>query len=266
MRRCPAPSQRVTPATAARFAKIVSPNTAAALRTAPGAHHWRLMFLEFPANKDGYGDIIQLGDGSTAQSQAAQVPYEIVLDRVYVHGHPLYGQKRGIALNARTVTIRNSYVADIKAVGVDAQAIGGWNGPGPFSIENNYLEASGEVFLLGGADPGDSQPGQRGRLGPLQPHVAADVVARPDRGRAVRRHRDAGGRRIAGPPGPMRYRVVARRPVGQGTMATSAAVAGDRGDVAGRRRSPSRGTPVADATEYRVYGRTPGGRRRNTGP
>jgi hypothetical protein len=45
----PAANLRVTPATAAHFAKIVSPNTAAALRTAPGAHHWRLMLLEFPA-------------------------------------------------------------------------------------------------------------------------------------------------------------------------------------------------------------------------
>jgi hypothetical protein len=56
-------------------------------------------------------------------------------------------------LNARAVTIRNSYIADIKAEALDAQAIAGWNGPGPFVIENNYLEASGEVFLLGGADP-----------------------------------------------------------------------------------------------------------------
>ena len=69
MRRCRRRNQRVTPATALRFAKIVSPNTAAALRTAPGAHHWRVMFLEFPSTKDGYGDIIQLGDGSSAQTQ-----------------------------------------------------------------------------------------------------------------------------------------------------------------------------------------------------
>src|SRR5688572_11714995 len=44
----PGANQRVTPATAAAFAKIVSPNTAAALRTAPGAHHWQVMFIEFP--------------------------------------------------------------------------------------------------------------------------------------------------------------------------------------------------------------------------
>src|SRR3954469_23585044 len=34
----PSARQRVTPATATRFARIASPNNAAALRTAPGAH------------------------------------------------------------------------------------------------------------------------------------------------------------------------------------------------------------------------------------
>ena len=104
----PGPRQRVTPATAAHFAKLQSANSEAALRTAPGAHHWRLMFLEFAANKDGYGDIIQLGDGSTNQSTLAQVPQQITMDRVYVHGDRVRGQKRGIALDAGAVTIRNS--------------------------------------------------------------------------------------------------------------------------------------------------------------
>jgi hypothetical protein len=149
----PGPDQRVTPSAASRFARIVSPNARAALRTAPGAHHWRLVALEFAANRNGAGDIIQLGDGSAAQSDAGKVPHDLVFDRVYVHGDPGLGQKRGIALNASAVTIRNCYVSDIKAEGMDAQAIAGWNGPGPFTIENNYLEASGEVFLLGGADP-----------------------------------------------------------------------------------------------------------------
>jgi hypothetical protein len=38
----PGPRQRVTPATAAHFARLVSPNAAAVLRTAPGAHNWLL--------------------------------------------------------------------------------------------------------------------------------------------------------------------------------------------------------------------------------
>lgn len=148
-----APRQRITPAAAEPFAKLQSPSSEPALRTAPGSHHWRLIELEFRANRGGYGDIIELGDGSTAQSSLDRVPHDLVLDRLYVHGDPAAGQKRGIALNARAVSIRNCYVSDIKAAGADAQAIAAWNGPGPFTIENNYLEASGEVILLGGADP-----------------------------------------------------------------------------------------------------------------
>jgi hypothetical protein len=252
----PPPNQRVTPATATRFAKIVSPNTAAALRTAPGAHHWRIMFIEFPSTKEGYGDIIQLGDGSSSQSQSAQVPYEIVIDRVYIHGHPLYGQKRGVALNARTVTIRNCYIADIKTVGADAQAIGGWNGPGPFSIENNYLEASGEVFLLGGADPA------------IPSLVSEDVSVRYNQMSRPMSWRDpilaapSGGvaTPVAGgalPAGAYAYRVVARRPVGQGSIGTSAPsseiiAASPGGSVT------IAWNAVADATDYQVYGRAPG--------
>src|SRR4051812_1425634 len=99
----PVAYQRVTPETAANFARLVSPNSLPALRTAPGAHHWRLMLLEFRANRDGFGDIIALGDGSAAQNSLSQVPYELTLDRLYIHGDPVAGQKRAIALNARAV-------------------------------------------------------------------------------------------------------------------------------------------------------------------
>jgi hypothetical protein len=144
---------RVVPSHAAMLAKVQSPNRQPALRTAPGAHNWRLQLIEFPATQDGAGDIITLGDGSSAQRDLAQVPQRIIVDRCYIHGDPLKGQKRGIALNSGDTTIINSYISEIKVRGQDAQAIAGWNGPGPYTIENNFLEASGENFLLGGADP-----------------------------------------------------------------------------------------------------------------
>jgi hypothetical protein len=253
----PPSNQRVTPATASRFAKIVSPNTAASLRTAAGAHHWRVMFVEFPSTKEGYGDIVQIGDGSSAQSDLSQVPFEITLDRVYVHGDPVYGQKRGIALNARTVTIRNSYISDIKAVGADSQAIGGWNGPGPFSIENNYLEAAAEAFLLGGSDP------------PIPNLVSEDVLVRYNYMSRPMAWRDPivptpenvaasgsdGGTLTAGV---YAYRVVARRPSGGGTTAGSLPSA----EVTA---VPTSGAitvswaAVPGATDYQVYVRTPSG-------
>jgi hypothetical protein len=149
----PGPDERMSPAFSPHLAIIRSPNGSPALATAPGAHHYRLLFLEFAANAQGLGDIIALGDGSPAQNSLAMVPRDLVIDRVYIHGDPVHGQKRGVALNSAATSVLNSYIADIKAVGQDSQAVGGWNGPGPFTITNNYLEAAGENVMFGGTDP-----------------------------------------------------------------------------------------------------------------
>jgi hypothetical protein len=149
----PGDHARIDPRHAPLLAKVRSPNNASALSTAPGAHHYRLLFLEFMANVGGHGDIIKLGDGSSSQRSLASVPYELIVDRVYIHGDPSAGQKRGISLNSASTRIVNSYISDIKAVGQDAQAICGWNGPGPYLIANNYLEGAGENVMFGGADP-----------------------------------------------------------------------------------------------------------------
>ncbi len=144
---------RVGPEHARWMPRLRSPNSAAALATQPGAHHWRLQWLAFEANAGGVGDIILLGDGSEAQRDLSSVPHHLELDGLIVRGDPARGQKRAIALNSGTTTIRNSDIREIKAVGQDSQAICGWNGPGPYVIENNYLEAAGEIVMFGGADP-----------------------------------------------------------------------------------------------------------------
>ena len=149
----PGPQTRVSPADAARLPKLQSPNSSPALSTAPGAHHYRLECIEFLANFQGYYDVIALGDGSSAQNSLSTVPHHIVLDRVYIHGDPAWGQKRAIGLNSASTTIVNSYISEIKAPGQDSQGIAGWNGPGPYVISNNYIEAAGENVLFGGADP-----------------------------------------------------------------------------------------------------------------
>jgi hypothetical protein len=162
----PAQHERVTPAHAQLLAKIKSPDNQPAVRTAPGAHHWRLQMLEFAANRDALGDIIALGDGGSAQRARSQVPFELIVDRCLIRGDSERGQKRGIALNSASTVIVDSYIANIKAKGQDSQAIAGWNGPGPYTIENNYLEAASENFLLGGADPA------------IEGMIAEDVVFR----------------------------------------------------------------------------------------
>lgn len=119
------------------------------LRTEAGAHAYVIRFIEFDGTaQEGNETLIQIGTDTTATP-----PYDITLDRLYIHGHPYKGQKRAVALNARRISVLNSYIADVKAVQADSQAIAGWNGAGPFTIENNYLEASGENIMFGGADP-----------------------------------------------------------------------------------------------------------------
>ncbi len=83
----------------------------------------------------------------------ANQPHHLLLDRLYIHGHSQFGSKRGIALNSADTSILNSQISNIKGQGIDTQAICGWNGPGPYLIENNFLEASGENIMFGGASP-----------------------------------------------------------------------------------------------------------------
>ena len=147
----PPEGARVSPAAAPSLAKIRQAGGAPVITTAAGAHHWRLMLLEVQGT--GGNDLVALGDGSGAQRAGSQIPHDLVIDRVYIHGDPSSGQKRGIALNSASTTVTGSYISDIKAVGQDSQAICGWNGPGPFTVTNNYLEAAGENVMFGGADP-----------------------------------------------------------------------------------------------------------------
>jgi Carbohydrate binding module (family 6) len=149
----PADGVRVAPADASRLAKVEGGFAGmSAFMTAPGAHHYRLQFLEIVSTYAG-NNIIQLGDGGPGQTTLGSVPHDIVIDRCYIHGDRTNGQKRGIALNSAWTTISNSYISDIKSSEQDSQAIAGWNGPGPYVIVNNYLEAAGENVLFGGTDP-----------------------------------------------------------------------------------------------------------------
>jgi hypothetical protein len=120
--------------------------------TEAGSHNYRLMFLEIVSTYVE-NNIVEIGDGNAAQHSLSQVPHDFVIDRCYIHGDASNGQKRGIALNSASTSIVNSYISDIKSPNEDTQAIMAWNGPGPYTIENNYLEAAGENLMVGGADP-----------------------------------------------------------------------------------------------------------------
>ena len=150
----PAAGERMTPAYASLLPKIKGTNTGPAIRTDPGATYWRLLFLEvLPASSTASANLVEFGGTGTSQNTLSSVPQHLMLDRCYLHGNASYGHRRGLALNSGNTQVVGSYFSDFKGVNQDTQAIMGWNGPGPFFIENNYLEAAAENLLFGGNDP-----------------------------------------------------------------------------------------------------------------
>jgi hypothetical protein len=148
----PGPNRRITPDQAPLLPKIVAANGLAAFRTETGAHHYRLIGLEVTAPADAAtSDLITLGDGSSAQNSLSQVPSDFVIDRCYIHGSAHQKIKRGVALNSARSAVINSYFSELHTTSLDSQAVCGWNGPGPYEISNNFLSASTENVLFGGA-------------------------------------------------------------------------------------------------------------------
>lgn len=172
----PPPGERVDPTYAPAMPKLVAGPDDPVLKTAPGAHHYRFIGLEIrpaadaPAspsqmaravrNLIGGGEItdalrysnqtlVQLGAN---RQKGADVPHHLIFDRCYLHGGRR-GARRGIALNSSHTAVVDSWLADFKTVGEDAQALAGWNGPGPFRIVNNHLEGAGENLMFGGGTP-----------------------------------------------------------------------------------------------------------------
>jgi hypothetical protein len=150
----PAEGRRMTPAQAAsaRLPVILANTNQGAIATDFGAHHYRFVAIEVsvPATIANTG-LIRFG--SAYETSMAQMPHDLVLDRMYIHGTATGNNRRCVSFNSASSAIVDSYVSDCHEQGGDAQAVAGWSGPGPFKIVNNYLEASGENVMFGGGDP-----------------------------------------------------------------------------------------------------------------
>ncbi|HEU0251613.1 MAG TPA: hypothetical protein VFR12_01190, partial [Pyrinomonadaceae bacterium] len=144
---------RVGPEQSALFAKLQSSTAGEpVIKAAPGSHHYRLIGVEISTGTPDVKvyDLVRIGE---SKQTSAEVPHDFVIDRSWIHGRPTQDVQRGVTLNGGEITVSNSYISEIHGRGYDTQALCGWNGPGPFKIINNYLEASGENIMFGGADP-----------------------------------------------------------------------------------------------------------------
>lgn len=137
----------------------------AIIRTEVNAHDYMLKYLEIGPNlSNPERDLVVLGD--LGQTVASSIPYNVHVDACYIHGSDAKGGHRGIGLYTKNSQITRNYISNFWEVGRDSQGIFGSSGPGPYLIENNYVEASGENILFGGDDP------------PIANMIPSDIVVR----------------------------------------------------------------------------------------
>lgn len=169
------PGVRVSPGDLPAMAVLES-RGGAVISTAPGAHHFRLVGLAFrPAgslSQEGktLNSLINFG---VAGRRSDELPHHLIIERCLLLGDPALGTRRGVILNSAESAVVDSYFSNFKVAGEDAQAIIAWAGPGPYRIQNNYLEAAGENLMFGGADP--DIPG----LVPADIEVRGNHIAKP---------------------------------------------------------------------------------------
>ena len=145
----PLEGSRITPQTAASLAKIMAPNDSPAISTDAGAREYRLTDLELYVAAGVYTfRVIALGSGSATTVEG--LASNIELNRLYIHGDPQVGGKRGVEANSASTVIKNCWISGFVSEFQDSQGINAINGPGPFTIVNNYVEGGAENIMFGG--------------------------------------------------------------------------------------------------------------------
>ena len=143
-----APGTRMTPsrAASANVAKILTPNIYSTITTELTAHHYRFTGVEIGTTSGvAMNTIVRFGENTNIQYSAATTANNLILDRTYVHGQTSGSVRRCVMLNSASTAVVDSWISACHSNDGDSQAIIGWNGPGPFLIQNNYLEGGHEV-------------------------------------------------------------------------------------------------------------------------
>ena len=120
---------------------------------ADGANHYRLIGLEITRESSPSSVVALAGPKGHAAAD------HIIFDRVWMHGTAHDETRRGLFLSGTTsMAVVDSFFSDFHCIAngcVDSQTLSGASGDlpmGPYKVVNNFLEASGENILFGGAE------------------------------------------------------------------------------------------------------------------
>ena len=148
------PARRVTAADASGMATLRPGDVAGAVITGAGVRGWEFECVRFDSPGGYYNHVYiyneRLGAGSFRNSS------NIIFDRVVIIGSDPNSTRTGLYLNGSDITVTKSHIANIHKQGEESKAIVLQEGPGPFTITDNYLEAASINILFGGGDTSSS--------------------------------------------------------------------------------------------------------------
>jgi len=172
----PAANIRMTTGYRATLAKLIpAVNNESAIRTVWPAetgngcaaapcvgNGWTLKWLEFGPKADWLkGKLVLFGSNKdasdpdlpagNAQNLLSEVPEYLTITQCDIHGDPIAGNHGGLYLSSGTTRVTNNSFTDFKSM-METQAITEINGVGPYLIENNLVQATGENWMFGGGD------------------------------------------------------------------------------------------------------------------
>ena len=154
--------------------KVVATGSAPAISILPGASYYRFAGLEFySTSNQGCGiDRTPRVNCFTyflldmPAESGKPLPESITVDRCYMHGSDTQDIRAAVVANGTGVAVIDSYISDIHHSTYDSQAIRAFRTPGPIKVVNNFLSATTENLMFGGAGGADN------------PYVASDLEIR----------------------------------------------------------------------------------------
>lgn len=128
--------------------------------------YWWFEGIEFMLNESlttgSSVGLITLGsdNASNVPTSIRNVPSHFNFGHCLFHGNRTgtltfsNGPRRGIALNASMVGVRDSSVYYVQIDGFEGAGIGSWSSPGGVSLVNSFISGTAQAVLYGGALPG----------------------------------------------------------------------------------------------------------------
>lgn len=115
-------------------------------------HHYVFQGLDITYHAATGGSMpafLQIGNHEESAYEA--LPYAIEVDRCYIHRDVADARQvaKGIQFSG-SINVHDSYIVGLAKFGGEAIGIASFTAPGPLTFRNNYIQAAGINFILGG--------------------------------------------------------------------------------------------------------------------